>query len=94
MWQHGALNDPHYLSTVNGRGGGELGEGKRQTGKMRRWMDGVVKKKRRGCREGGDSYGDTSVSRKRKESLVVVVVVAAGLIRDGNEILNREEKIA
>lgn len=55
-------------------------------------MDGVVKKKKsRGCRGGGDSYGDTSVSRKRKESLVVV---AAGLIRDGNEILNREEKIA
>lgn len=52
-------------------------------------MDGGVKKQK--GEDVGGGYGDTSVSRKRKESVVVVV---AGLIRDGNEILNREEKTA
>lgn len=42
-------------------------------------------------RWGVGSYRDTSVSRKYKETVVVMVV---GLIRDGNENLNREKKIA
>lgn len=84
------LNAPHYLSTVNGSREevGRRGEGKRQMGEKEA-MDGWT---RRGCGGWGGfaSSGDTSVSRKCKETVVVMV----GLIRDRNEILNREEKIA